>query len=544
MAMEHALACVVVVMDEPLTHHQAMNSAQSQWWIQAEQAEFKAHKQTETWEVVDRPKNRSIIDSKWVYKIKQRANGSIERYKAKLIAKEFTQRPEYDFDETFSFVVRYESLRLLFALSARRGWRPQQCDVKTAFLHGNLTEEIYMELAPGQRQSNKVVRLRKCIYELKQAEKEWYSKLTKFFADKGFTFIHFDSCVFIHKTEKLIISVYVDDLAFYGSNKPKIANLINELAKEFQIVSFGNAIWLLGIHIQYSDKRISLFQNAYIEKLLQRYGMDKSNLVSILLTENIKLSKGSIKQQIEDPIHYQSIISSIMYAIIGTRFDLTFAIIFLSQYNSCPNTKHLTVAKHVLRRFNGIKDFKLFYPNIDELTLEKYCDVFYASCPNTRRSYFGNVFRLKNATITWKAQKQKNVTKSTTKTKYVTLSLTSGQTIWLKRALKELRYDVPCAIFTNNIGAQNIVENSKINERTKHIDVAYHYTKEKLLKKKFHLFHIEFKFNFADFLTKPLKRLLNNKHIKLFIDDIEKKCWNFQPRSEISMTNINKYNAT
>jgi hypothetical protein len=169
--MEHAFACAADVMDESLTHHVAMNSAQSDQWIMAEEEELDSLAKAGTWIVVDRPK-RPVVDSKWVYKIKQQADGSIERYKARLVARGFTQRPGYDFDETFSPVVRYESLRLLFALSAQRGWKPQQCDIKTAFLYDDLKEEIYMELPPGHRQANKVARLQKCIYGLKQASRE------------------------------------------------------------------------------------------------------------------------------------------------------------------------------------------------------------------------------------------------------------------------------------------------------------------------------------------------------------------------------------
>jgi hypothetical protein len=117
--MKHALTCAADVMDEPLTHHAAMNSAQSEQWIAAEQEELNSLAKAETWKVVDRPK-QSVVDSKWIYKIKQQADGSVERYKARLVARGFTQRPGYDFDETFSSVVRYESLRMLFALSAQK----------------------------------------------------------------------------------------------------------------------------------------------------------------------------------------------------------------------------------------------------------------------------------------------------------------------------------------------------------------------------------------------------------------------------------------
>ena len=157
---------------------------------------------------------------------------------------------------------------------------------------------------------------------------------------------------------------------------------------------------MLEIHIEYHEDEITLSQNAYVERLLRRYDMNKCNSVSTPLTENIKLSKGSIEEQIENSSYYQSIVGSIMYAVVGTRFDLAFAITLLSQFSSCSNDQHLTAAKHVLRRLSETRDFKLFYPKERKLSLEEYSDASHASCPDTRRSYSGNVFRLERAIIT------------------------------------------------------------------------------------------------------------------------------------------------
>jgi hypothetical protein len=173
---------------------------------------------------------------------------------------------------------------------------------------------------------------------------------------------------------------------------------------------------------------------------------------------------------------------------------------------------------------SGSRDFKLFFSKENELKLEEYSDSSYASCPDTRRSYSRNVFRLGNATIIWKAQKQKCVTKFTTEAKYVALSLASGQMVWLKHALKELRYDVPYALFVNSTEAKDIAENPKINERTKHIDMAYHYSREKLLEEEFFLFHVSSAQNHADLMTKPLERQLYDKHTRLLACNSEKKC--------------------
>src|SRR6202008_998282 len=271
-AMAAAHAYAALVEEEPLNYQDAVKSDQASNWEIAMKEELKALKKANTWTIVDKPAKRSVVSCKWVYKIKQNPDGSIARYKARLVARGFTQRPGFDYDETFSPVVRYESLRLLLAISAHHGWKPQQCDVKSAFLHGDLQEEIYMELPPGHGQPGKVAKLNKCLYGLKQSSREWYAKLSKSLEQKGFVSAHFDPCVFIHKKDRLYISVYVDDLAFYGPDQSKIAKIIKQLESEFEVTNLGDATWLLGIHIEYSEQGITLSQCTYIDKVLKRFG--------------------------------------------------------------------------------------------------------------------------------------------------------------------------------------------------------------------------------------------------------------------------------
>ena len=522
-AMAAAHAYAALIEEEPLNYQDAVKSDQASSWEIAMKEELKALKKANTWTIVDKPAKRSVVSCKWVYKIKQNPDGSIARYKARLVARGFTQRPGFDYDETFSPVVRYESLRLLLAISAHHGWKPQQCDVKSAFLHGDLQEEIYMELPPGHGQPGKVAKLNKCLYGLKQSSREWYAKLSKSLEQKGFVPAHFDPCVFIHKKDRLYISVYVDDLAFYGPDQSKIAKIIKQLESEFEVTNLGDATWLLGIHIEYSEQGITLSQCTYIDKVLKRFGMEKSRPVSTPLQENIRLQIGTKENIIEDISHYQSIIGSLMYAVIGSRPDLAHTITLLSQFNSCPTEEHVRAVKHTLRYLSGTRDWKLHYPTRTLLALEGFSDSSYASCPDTRRSFSGNVFRLGRSTITWESQKQKSVATSTTEAEYMALSLASRQIIWLKRALRELGIEVRCALRCDNTGAIDITENPKINKRTKHIDIAYHYTREKLLDEEFLLMYVDTGNNLADLLTKPLGRKLHNKFAKLLTCDSEEE---------------------
>src|SRR5687767_15069476 len=180
---EEVLSVVTAYLDSML-EPKTLNSANSRldWteWEQAVQDKLDSLKENQVWNVVDRPKGRKVVDSKWVFKIKHNADGSIDRYKARLVAKGFTQIQGLDFDETFSPVIRYDTLRLLLALSAHFQWTSRQLDIKTAFLYGLLKEDIYMELPEGSRTPGKVAKLNWCIYGLKQSSREWYYRLVLF----------------------------------------------------------------------------------------------------------------------------------------------------------------------------------------------------------------------------------------------------------------------------------------------------------------------------------------------------------------------------
>ena len=381
-----------------------------------------------------------------------------------------------------------------------------------------------MELPPGQGQVGKVARLKKCLYGLKQSSREWYGKLSKSLELKGFVSAHFDPCVFIHKEECLFISIYVDDIALYGPDKSRIAEIISQLKGEFEVTDLGDATWLLGIHIEYNQKGITLSQHNYIDKVLHRFNMENSRSVSTPLQENIKLHAGMGDDCIENITHYQSMIGSLMYAVVGSRPDLAHTITLLSQFNSCPTAEHLRAVKHTLRYLSGTRNMKLHYPSKSPLVLEGFSDASYASCPNTRRSFSGNIFRIGNSTITWKSQKQKSVATSTTEAEYMALSLAARQMVWLKNALKELRIEVSCALRCDNTGSIDIAENPKINERTKHIDVAYHYTRERLIDHEFSLLYVESTHNLADLLTKPLGKQLHQRFTKRITCDSEEEC--------------------
>ena len=226
--------------NEPQTYKAALRSPDSDKWKVAINEELNALDRNNTWTVVDRPPGRKIVDCRWVFRIKKAADRSIERYKARLVAKGFTQVPGTDFDETFSPVVRYDSLRLLIALTAAKNWKPQQCDIKSAFLYGELKEEIYMYLPEGSRIDGKVCRLKKSLYGLKQSPREWHARLTSFLLPYDFKPTAFDPCVLIHSTKELFIAIYVDDLSLFGATGKLMDSTKDLLKSELQVTDLGD----------------------------------------------------------------------------------------------------------------------------------------------------------------------------------------------------------------------------------------------------------------------------------------------------------------
>ncbi|PSS08272.1 Endonuclease, partial [Actinidia chinensis var. chinensis] len=206
----------VLAQYEPRSYREASTNP---LWQQAMTEELQALDRTHTWDLVDLPPGKSIIGCRWVYKIKTRADGTVERYKARLVAKGFTQEYGIDYEETFAPVARLTSVRSLLAVAATRGWSLCQMDVKNAFLNGDLTEEVYMQLPPGSSSSsNQVCRLRRALYGLKQAPRAWYAKFSSTICDLGFSASAYDSALFTRQSAHgiVLLLLYVDDMIITG----------------------------------------------------------------------------------------------------------------------------------------------------------------------------------------------------------------------------------------------------------------------------------------------------------------------------------------
>ncbi|KAI1001438.1 Retrovirus-related Pol polyprotein from transposon TNT 1-94 [Podosphaera aphanis] len=503
---------------EPRSYGSAKASPNWDHWNVAFEEEMSSLKENDVWDVVPRPTGRKVVGGKWVCKLKRNAQGEVERYKARYVAKGFSQIHGLDYDETFAPVVRFDSLRLLLAISASKKWKPRQLDIKTAFLYGILKEEIYLELPEGYRKENHVARLKRCIYGLKQSPREWYFRLTEYLSICGFAPTLFDPCVFTHNTGKLIIAVYVDDIVLFGEQGSLMDKIVNGLKTEFKVNDLGILHWLLGIQIEYHNASITLSQTAYIDRILNRFSMHDCNPVSLPIDCNHRLMSAIDGEPRANATLYQQIIGSIIYLVSATRPDLAYTISHLSQFNSDPSITHLGVSKRVLRYLKGTRDLKLTYKFESPLVLNGYCDASYGNCLDTRRSFAGYLFQLGESTICWKSRKQRTVALSTCESEYMALALAAKQFIWVVDVLHRLiDKDIPATLSSDNTAAIHLAHNPKINDATKHIDMAYHFVRELIEDGLLTLHHIPTDENLADICTKGLpKPKLNHLCTSIF----------------------------
>ena len=412
-----------------------------------------------------------------------------------------------DYDEIFAPVARYDSLRLLLAITACRKWRTRQLDVKTAFLYGVLKEVVYMQLPEGCREDDKVALLKRCIYGLKQSSREWYFRLVEFLLSFGFAISSFDPCVLVHSSGNLFLAVYVDDISLFGDESEIMDQTISLLKTEFRVNDMGPLHWLLGIQIEYSQAGITLSQTAFIDKILNRFSMQDCNPVATPIDVNHRLMAATDDIRV-DATSYQQIIGSFMYLVTGTRPDLAYTITHLSQFNSDPSKAHMSAAKRVFRYLKGTRDHHLFFRYDSPLSLSGFCDASYGNCLDTRRSFSGYVFQVGSCTVSWRSRKQRSVAASTCEAEYMALALATKHHLWIQRALQELipGNNFPSALSTDSAAAIDLANNPKVHDRSKHIDIQYHFTRERIKDGSLVLLHVPSSENLADICTKGLPR--------------------------------------
>lgn len=474
-----------------------------------------------TWILVDKPPSQKLVGCKWLYKLKETV-GQEEpyRFKARLVAKGFTQKEGVDYDEIFSPVVRHTSIIVLLSLTVAYDLELEQLDVKTAFLHGDLNETIYMQQPPGyilEGQENKVCLLKKSLYGLKQSPRQWYLKFDAFIISCGFNRSKMDHCVYMKHLDNrtpIYLLLYVDDMLLASSDKHEIGKLKNQLKREFEMKELGAAKRILGIDIRRNRKQgtLSLSQEVYSSRMLSKFNMYECKPVSVPLGRHFKLSAGqSPKDQQQkaemNNIPYASAVGSLMYLMVCTRPDLAHAMSVVSRFMANPGKEHWQAVKWILRYVRGTLTYGLLYDQqeINAEVLEGYVDADYAADCDRRRSLSGYVFTYLGNLVSWRTTLQPVVALSTTESEYIAATDAIKEGIWLKELSKELMsYDQVVKVHCDSQSVVCLSKNQTYHDRTKHIDVRYHFIRDVLNDGEFKLEKISTDDNPADAFTKAL----------------------------------------
>jgi transposase InsO family protein len=391
--------------EEPSTFAQA---EREEAWRRAMLDEILSIEENNTWRLIDLPAGHRPIGLKWVYKLKKDAAGQIVKHKARLVAKGYVQQAGVDFDEVFAPVARLDSVRLLLALAVQEGWKVHHMDVKSAFLNGELQEEVYVVQPPGfivEGEEHKVYRLDKALYGLRQAPRAWNIKLDSTLKELGFVQSPLEHGLYARgdRVARLLVGVYVDDLIIVGGCSKVIGNFKSQMKAKFRMSDLGPLSFYLGIEVRQGEDEITLSQAAYASRIVEKAGLMGCNPCATPMEPRTKLSRESTAPPV-DSTEYRSLVGSLRY-LVNTRPDLAFSVGYVSRFMEKPTEEHRAALKHIIRYVAGTIHYGCRYVKERNWRLIGYSDSDLAGDVDTRKSTSGLLFFLGKNLVSWQSQK-------------------------------------------------------------------------------------------------------------------------------------------
>jgi len=375
------------------------------------------------------------------------------------------------------------------------------------FLHADLDEEVYMLIPKGiSNPNNKVCRLKKSLYGLKQASRQWFSKLKETLMSFGYTQSKNDYSLFLNKTSTniTIIAVYVDDILLTGSDYKEIQHIKSCLNAKFGIKDLGKLHYFLGLEISQTQAGVLLSQQKFTTELRRDYGFSIKTHAATPLPLSCKLlpDEGPL---LDDPTIYRTLAGK-LNLLTNTRPDLSFSVQTLSQFLQAPRASHLTALLHTLAYLSGTISKGILLQGADQLILQAFSDSDWAACSFSRRSVTGYILMLGSSPISWKSKKQGTVSRSSYEAEYRAMARAASEVVWLVRLLDDLGITglTPVKLNCDNQSALHIARNPVFHERTKHIEIDFHFTRDKVLEGLLQLNYMPTADQLADILTKIL----------------------------------------
>ncbi|WVZ65389.1 hypothetical protein U9M48_014763 [Paspalum notatum var. saurae] len=471
--------------------------------------EYTALLANQTWDLVPRPSGCNVVTGKWIWTHKRRADGTLDRYKARWVLRGFAQRPGVDYDETFSPVVKPATVRTVLSLALSRSWPVHQLDVKNAFLHGTLTETVYCSQPAGfvdPARPEMVCRLNKSLYGLKQAPRAWYSRFATFLVTLEFTEAKSDTSLFVyrHSDETAYLLLYVDDIVLTASSQHLLQQIITFLQQEFAMKDLGVLHHFLGVTVEPRPFGLLLHQRQYTLDILERAGMTDCNPCSTPVDTQAKLSE-DVGTPVADPTAYRSLAGALQY-LTFTRPDITYAVQQVCLHMHDPREPHLIALKRLLRYLRGTVDYGLLLHRSSSAELVVYTDADWAGCPDTRRSTSGYAVFLGGNLVSWSSKRQSVVSRSNAEAEYRAIANGVAEASRLRRLLAELHGPLTKStlVYRDNVSAVYLSTNPVQHQRTKHVEIDLHFVRDRVAIGDVRVLHVPTTSHFADIFTKGL----------------------------------------
>jgi hypothetical protein len=506
--------------DAPRTLAEALKSPDADMWYDAAYAEMQSLIENGTFRLAKLPPGRKAIGSRWVFVVKRKKDGSIDKFKARLVAKGYAQRPGFDFTDTFAPTAKWATLRAVLALAALEDMELESVDISSAFLNGELEEEVYLQQPEGFHKGakNDFLLLLKGLYGLRQSPRIWHKKLNTVLISLGFKQVLCDHSIWVFQKDgvKIILPVFVDDMTIASKSKEAIQRLKADLKRHFKLHDLGPITYLLGVGIERDRKKrsITLSQRQYILDMLKRYGHADCNPIGTPMEPNLKLSKDQAPVTPEEiaymkDIPYIHAVGSLMYLAVATRPDIAYTVGVLARFNHNPGKAHWLAVKHVFRYLKGTLDLGLTYsPTSGKELFVSYSDADHGGDKSTGKSTGAYVVKMGTGAISWQSKLQKIVTLSTTEAEYIAAVSAGQEILWLRNLFEELGYPqhMSSTLYMDNQSAIAVARDPEHHGRMKHLDLRTYWLRQEVDRGKIKIFHVPTTEMPADILTKALSK--------------------------------------
>lgn len=475
---------------EPVNYEEAIKDKD---WKQAIKRELDSHNKLGTWEISELPEGSKAIETKWIFKQKQDGTK-----KARLVAKGFQQEVQEGY---YSPVARLPTIRTMLSHAVQEKLVIKQLDVPTAFLNGDLENDVYIKCPKGVNHQGKVLKLKKALYGLKEAPKCWNQKFHKFITSNGFIQSKHDFC--LYKNEDTWLLIFVDDILLLGNER-----ILKKLKEEFKIKDLGEVKNYLGLEITRNNNQMEIKQTDMITRILDKFNMPECKGINTPMETNFSAEKEEI---IDVP--YKELIGCLLFISMNTRPDITYPVAYLSRFLDKPTASLWRASKRILRYLKATQEKGLIYKKIEkEKNLVAYADADWAADKTDRKSTSGCAVFYCGNLIHWFSKKQTAVALSTAEAEYVAASQAISELIYLKGILYDLTslLDMPTTLLVDNQSAIRLIKNFDNGKRSKHIDIKVHYIKDIVQKQLVSVDYIPTDENVSDLFTKALPKIKHN----------------------------------